>query len=71
MAKNEISGFWVHLDADVLDDSVMPAVDYRLPGGLTFAELSNLLKLLLMSKKAMGISITILNPTLDEDGSIT
>lgn len=71
LAKNEISGFWVHLDADVLDDSVMPAVDYRLPGGITFAELSDLLKLLLMSKKAMGISITILNPTLDKDGSIT
>jgi arginase len=25
----------VHLDADVLDDAVMPAVDYRQPGGLT------------------------------------
>ena len=71
LAKNKISGFWVHLDADVLDDSVMPAVDYRLPGGLTFAELSHLLMLLLMSKKTIGISITILNPTLDKDGSTT
>ena len=71
LLKNELTGFWIHLDADVLEDSIMPAVDYRLPGGITFAELSNLLKLLLSSKKAVGISITIFNPTLDKDGSIT
>lgn len=71
LLKNELSGFWIHLDADVLNDSIMPAVDYRLPDGITFSELSNLLKLLLLSKKAVGISVTILNPTLDIDGSIT
>lgn len=71
LLKNELAGFWIHLDADVLDDFIMPAVDYRLPGGITFSELSNLLKLLLMSKKAMGISLTILNPSLDIDGTIT
>ena len=71
LLKNELSGFWIHLDADVLDDSIMPAVDYRLLDGITFPELSNLLKLLLLSKKAMGISVTIFNPTLDKDGSIT
>ncbi|MDW0340584.1 MAG: arginase family protein [Nitrososphaeraceae archaeon] len=36
LLKNELSGFWIHLDADVLDDSIMPAVDYRLPDGITF-----------------------------------
>ena len=71
LLKNELSGFWIHLDADVLDDSIMPAVDYRLPDGIIFPELSNLLKLLLLSKKAVGISVTIFNPTLDKDGSIT
>ena len=71
LLRNELSGFWIHLDADVLNDSIMPAVDYRLPGGITFSELSNLLKLLLLSKKAVGISVAILNPTLDKDGSIT
>lgn len=71
LLKNKLSGFWIHLDADVLDDSIMPAVDYRLPDGITFPELSNLLKLLLLSKKAVGISVTIFNPTLDKDGSIT
>ena len=71
LLKNELLGFWIHLDADVLDESIMPAVDYRLPDGITFPELSNLLKLLLLSKKAVGISVTIFNPTLDKDGSIT
>ena len=71
LLKNELLGFWIHLDADVLNDSIMPAVDYRLPGGITFSELSNLLKLLLLSRKAVGISVAILNPTLDKDGSIT
>lgn len=71
LLKNELAGFWIHLDADVLNDSIMPAVDYRLPGGISFAELSNLLKLLLLSKKAIGISLTIFNPTLDKDGTIT
>jgi len=69
--KNELSGIWIHLDVDVLYDSIMPAVDYRLPGGITFSQLSDLLRLLLTSKKAVGISITIFNPTLDKDGSIT
>jgi arginase len=28
-----LDGFWIHLDADVLDDALMPAVDYRMPEG--------------------------------------
>lgn len=70
IVDNEISGFWIHLDVDVLDDSIMPAVDYRLPGGISFSELSDLLSLLVGSKKAVGMSVTIFNPTLDKDGSI-
>jgi arginase len=42
LLENHLSGFWIHLDADVLDDTIMCAVDYRLPGGITFSELSDL-----------------------------
>jgi arginase len=70
LMKDELAGFWIHLDADVLDDKIMPAVDYRLDGGLSFSELSELLRILIASKRAVGISITILNPHLDLDGSI-
>jgi arginase len=37
LLEHEITGFWIHLDVDVLNDQIMPAVDYRLGGGgLTF-----------------------------------
>jgi arginase len=72
LVNNELDGFWIHLDADVLDDSIMPAVDYRLGGGgLSFFELSELLKILVASDRAVGMDITIFNPRLDLDGSIT
>jgi len=71
LVNGELDGFWIHLDADVLDDSIMPAVDYRLAGGLSFSELSELLKTIVASDRAVGIDITIFNPRLDLDGSIT
>jgi arginase len=70
LLENGIAGFWIHLDADVLDDSIMPAVDYRLQEGLSFSELSDLLRNLYSSGYAVGMSITIFNPNLDSDGSI-
>lgn len=70
LLQSDIEGFWIHLDADVLDDTIMPAVDYRQPGGLTFGELSYILSLLLGSQKAMGMSISVFNPALDKDGMI-
>src|SRR5215216_5184196 len=70
LLREELAGFWIHLDADILDDRIMPAVDYRLDGGLGFSELSELLSIIVASKRAVGISITIFNPHLDLDGSI-
>jgi arginase len=60
----------VHLDADVLDDAVMPAVDYRMPGGLSLDELAKILQVAIASGRAIGLNITIFNPKLDNDGSI-
>lgn len=70
LLREELSGFWVHLDADVLDDEVMPAVDYRMPDGLSFEELSELLRVLLGTGRAVGMDVTIFNPALDGDGRI-
>lgn len=71
LQKNRLNGFWIHLDADVLDNSIMPAVDYPLPdGGLQWDELSDLLRVIIASGQAAGITITIFNPTLDSDGLI-
>ena len=35
-----LDGFWVHLDVDVPNDDIMPAVDYRMKDGLSWDELS-------------------------------
>ncbi|MEU8525408.1 MULTISPECIES: arginase family protein [Streptomyces] len=64
------TGFWVHLDADVLDDAVMPAVDYRLPGGLSWHDLEAVLRTALADERAVGLDVTIFNPRLDPDGSV-
>jgi arginase len=70
LQANQMDGFWIHLDADVLDDEIMPAVDYRLEGGLGWDELSTLLRRLIESGQAVGMNIGIFNPRLDGDGSI-
>ncbi|MFG1665521.1 arginase family protein [Streptomyces sp. Y7] len=64
------TGFWVHLDVDVLDDALMPAVDYRQPGGLTWRELADVLGTALADPAAAGLDVTIFNPRLDPDGTI-
>jgi len=70
VGQPDLEGFWVHLDVDVLDDAVMPAVDYRYPGGLTWEEAAEILGGLLASERACGLEVTIFNPRLDSDGSI-
>lgn len=71
LVKNEIQGFWIHLDVDVLNDKDMPAVDYRLSGGIGYRDISQLLQILIGSGEAVGMDITIFNPKLDLDGSVT
>ncbi|MCE7057232.1 arginase family protein [Algoriphagus sp. AGSA1] len=69
--KNNLDGFFIHLDVDVLNDTIMPAVDSREIDGLTYKEFSELLIPLFSSKNAVGIEITILDPKLDTDGKYT
>ena len=68
-AFSGLDGFWVHLDADVLDASVMPAVDSPDPGGLDHAELLALIRPLLADDRCVGINLTIYDPDLDPDGT--
>jgi arginase len=44
LTRAGLDGFFIHLDADVLDDAVMPAVDSRQPDGLSYDELGSLLR---------------------------
>jgi arginase len=70
LKANGVDGFWSHLDADVLDDEVMLAVDSRQPDGLSYAELIELLRILLRSDPAVGMQVTIFDPELDPTGEI-
>ena len=70
LSRPELDGFWIHLDCDVLDDAVMPAVDYRLPGGLSWEELETVVHLAVATGAVSGVEITIFNPALDVDATI-
>ena|GEM_PF-3112479 len=70
VTKPQLQGFWVHFDVDVLDDAIMPAVDYRHEGGLSWDEAAQLVQGLLSRPGARGLEVTIFNPNLDPDGSI-
>lgn len=69
VARPDVNGFWIHVDADVLDPSVMPAVDSPEPGGLALDELAELLTPLVRHPGALGLELTIYDPALDADGS--
>jgi arginase len=68
LGRPELEGIFVHVDADVLDDAIMPAVDYRQPGGLRASELSHVLRTAFDSGRVAGLEVTIYNPALDPDG---
>jgi arginase len=70
VTKEELDGFWIHLDVDVLDDALMPAVDYRMKDGLSYEELSRLLGTAFATGKVVGLTLTIYNPNLDPQRSV-
>lgn len=69
--KHNLDGFFIHFDVDVLNDTIMPAVDSRQNDGLSYLELKDILSPLIRSNKAFGMEITILDPDLDNSGSYT
>jgi arginase len=64
-----LRGFWIHLDADVLNPRDMPAVDSPEPGGPTANEIVGLLAPLVHHPRALGLEVTIYDPALDPDRS--
>lgn len=69
--EQNLDGFWIHIDVDVLNDEIMPAVDSRTEGGLYYTEFEEILELLFLHPKITGIEITILDPELDAEGKYT
>lgn len=67
VARGELDGYWLHVDVDVLDPAVMPAVDSPAPGGLGPGEFTGLLRSL--APRAAGAHVTVFDPDLDPDGT--
>ncbi|WP_347404814.1 arginase family protein [Micromonospora sp. WMMD1102] len=65
----DCAGYWVHVDVDVLDPAVMPAVDAPDPGGIAFAELELLLAGLVDTPHCLGVEITVFDPDYDPEGA--
>jgi arginase len=65
-----IHGIFVHFDTDALSDAVNPAVDYRIPDGLSFDEAEAAIRAIRNTGKMMGLTVSIFNPRLDPDGRI-
>jgi arginase len=68
-AESLSSGFWLHLDVDVLDERAFPATDYLMPGGLELDELVAMMRPLASSPALVGASLGCYNPEKDPDGS--
>jgi arginase len=69
VASPDLRGFWIHLDADVLNPIEMPAVDSPEPGGPTIDQIVGLLKPMVEHPRAIGLELTIYDPALDADRS--
>ncbi len=70
-ARDQLSdciGYWLHVDLDVLDPAVMPAVDAPEPGGIAYVELQLLIAGLVASPDCLGMEVTVFDPDYDPDG---
>jgi arginase len=62
-------GFWIHLDADVFDETIMQAADDPRPDGLAWDEVVSALSVAMRSGRAIGLQVAIYDPDIDTDGS--
>lgn len=68
----EASGWWLHVDLDVLDKDEFRACgaagDPSMPAGLTWAQLTGITQAALRADGCRGWSVGVYNPDLDPDG---
>jgi arginase len=68
LARLEARGLgraWLHVDLDVLDESVMPAVDSPGKPGFSYEQLSGLVRALVSSGRIAGANFAIYDPERD------
>ena len=62
-----LEGFWIHLDVDLINPDILPAVDSPEPGGPNVDELVEFLGPLVSHPRALGLDLTLYDPCLDPD----
>jgi arginase len=62
--------FWIHLDVDVLDESIMPAVDSPGSPGIAPQQMIGTIAALTASARCLGMTVTVFDPDLDPDGRL-
>jgi arginase len=67
LERRGLERIWLHVDLDVLDQKVLPAVDSPGSPGLDFAQLAELVSRLLRTGRVIGIDVTIYDPELDPE----
>jgi arginase len=71
-AASQASGWWLHVDLDVLDgkefNACGAASDPSMPEGLTWTELTAITRSALHIEGCRGWSVGVYNPDLDPDG---
>jgi arginase len=68
LAAKPDQGFWIHLDVDVLDEAIMPAVDCPGSPGIPPKDLVAILHPLVADERCRGMTVTVFDPDLDPDG---
>jgi arginase len=68
LAQRKIARAWLHVDLDVLDQAIMPAVDSPGSPGLAYSELASLISGLMRSGRIAGVDFAIYDPDLDPAG---
>lgn len=62
--------FWVHFDVDVLDQTIMPAVDSPGSPGIQPETLVHVLHGLVSDRRCCGLTLTVFDPDLDPSGTL-
>ena len=62
--------YWLHLDVDVLDQTVMPAVDSPGSPGIEPDDLVAILSPLAADRHCLGMDVTIYDKDLDPSGEL-
>jgi len=66
--ESKCDHLYVHIDLDVLDESVVSALGLPVPDGLSASEFKNTLRVLFASRKLCGVALMVFDAAKDPDG---